>query len=83
MLSSECREGIYYSFRKPPLLTVVIGGSCSDGIALIADKKVSSLSGRVLRFEEKIRGDLAHILIGYAGSLNMFFFVIMRKRIQG
>lgn len=82
MLSSECREGIYYSFRKPPLLTVVIGGSCSDGIALIADKKVSSLSGRVLRFEEKIRGDLAHILIGYAGSL-MFFFVIMMKRIQG
>ena len=81
VLSSECCEGIYCCFRKPPLLTVVIAASCSDGIALIADKKVSSLSGHIIRFEEKIRGDLAHILIGYAGRVNMFD--IFRKHIVG
>ena len=63
------------------MLTVIIGAKCSDGIALIADRKVSAVSGRVLRFEEKIRGDLAHILIGYAGGVSMFD--VFRKYIVG
>jgi hypothetical protein len=66
---------------NPPVLTVIIGAKCSDGMVLIADRKVSAVSGRGLRLEEKIRGDLAHILIGYAGRASMFD--IFRKYIVG
>ena len=74
-------EGIYHCFREPPILTVVSGARCSDGIVLIADRKISTVYGRELRFEDKIRGDLAHILIGYAGRVSMFD--IFRKYVVG
>ena len=80
-LEGQRREEIYYCFREPPLLTVTIGAKCSHGMVLIADRKVSTVSGRKLRFEEKIRGDLAHLLIGYAGRVSMFD--IFRKYIVG
>jgi len=53
-------------------LTVVIGAKCSDGIAMIADKKLTDLSGGDPQFRNKIRGDLGHILMGYTGSEGMF-----------
>jgi 20S proteasome alpha/beta subunit len=80
-IENKHRENIYHCFREPPLLTVIIGAKCSDGIVLIADKKVSAISGRDIRFEQKIYGDLAHILIGYAGRVSMFD--IFRKYIVG
>ena len=46
---------IYYCFREPPVLTFIIGAKCSDGMVLIADRKVSTVSGRGLLLEEKIR----------------------------
>ncbi|MFZ0514694.1 MAG: hypothetical protein WAM14_24030 [Candidatus Nitrosopolaris sp.] len=74
-------EEIYCCFRKPPLLTVIIGVKCSDGMVLIADRKVSTVSGRKLPLAQKIRGDLTHVLIGYAGRVSMFD--ILRKYIVG
>jgi 20S proteasome alpha/beta subunit len=43
-------DNVYVCFREPPQLTVVIGAICPDGIVLIADKKISAVSGRTLRF---------------------------------
>jgi 20S proteasome alpha/beta subunit len=62
-------------------LTVVIGAKCSDGIVMVADKKISTISGKELKFEGKMFGDLAHVLIEYAGNVNMFG--IFRRYIVG
>jgi len=52
-------------------MTVVIGAKCSDGIVLIADRKLTGKNGEV-RYCEKVVGDLAHVLIGYTGDAQMF-----------
>lgn len=75
------KENIYVCLRDPPILTVVIGAKCSDGIALIADKKLTDLSGGDPQFRDKIRGDLGHILMGYTGLEGMFD--IFRKSVVG
>lgn len=60
------------------LLTVVIGAKCSDGIVLIADKKLTNVIGGKDDEGIKIIGDVAHILMGYSGAVNMFN--VFRKR---
>ena len=80
-LSALPREKIYACLREPPILTVVIGAKCSDGIAMIADKKLTDLSGGDPQFRDKIRGDLGHILMGYTGLEGMFD--IFRKSVVG
>ena len=52
-------------------MTVIIGAKCSDGIILIADKRLTRKNGKVI-YNEKIFGDLAHFLIGYSGDTEMF-----------
>jgi 20S proteasome alpha/beta subunit len=74
-------ENIYVCLREPPILTVVIGAKCSDGIAMIADKKLTDLSGGDPQFRNKIYGDLGHILMGYTGLEGMFD--IFRKYVVG
>ena len=84
IISFRCRHSpsqeIYHCLVDQRALTVVIGAKCSDGIVLVADRKIT-LFGRGQGFEEKIRGDLAHVLIEYAGDVNMFD--IFRKYIVG
>lgn len=75
------QKNIYICLREPPVLTVVIGAVCSDGIAMIADKKLTDLSGGDPKFRDKIRGDLGHILMGYTGLECMFD--IFRKSVVG
>lgn len=63
------------------LLTVVIGTKCKDGIALIADKKLTNIIGGKDDEGIKIHGDLLHILMGYTGAVKMFD--IFRKYVVG
>jgi 20S proteasome alpha/beta subunit len=63
-------------------LTVVIGAVCSDGIVLIADKKLmNTIGGKDEDAGIKIHGDLKHILMGYTGNVKMFD--IFRKYVVG
>ena len=48
-------------------MTYVLGARCSDGVVLVADKKVTSDSGATVKFESKIFWDTG-IFIGYSGS---------------
>jgi hypothetical protein len=75
------QKNIYICLREPPVLTVVIGAVCSDGIAMIADKKLTDLLGGDPQFRDKILGDLGHILMGYTGLECMFD--IFRKSVVG
>jgi 20S proteasome alpha/beta subunit len=52
-------------------LTVIIGAKCSDGIVLIADRKLTRTNGQVF-FSDKIIGDFKHFLMGYTGDVEMF-----------
>ena len=67
----ERRENIYPCLIDEQPLTVVIGAKCSDGIVLIADRKLTRKNGEIT-YREKIFGDLPHVLIGYTGDVQMF-----------
>jgi len=62
-------------------LTVIIGAKCSDGIVMIADRKITDMTGNTLQYDNKIFGDMEHILIGYGGGIGTFD--IFRKYIVG
>jgi 20S proteasome alpha/beta subunit len=72
---------LYHSLRKPPILTVVVGAICSDGIALITDTKLTNIFGGKPRYGRKLFGDLKHMLMGYTGSEEVFD--IFRKYVVG
>jgi 20S proteasome alpha/beta subunit len=64
-------EEIYTCLTEASLLTVVIGAKCSDGIVLIADRKLTKRNGEFC-FRDKIIGDIEHCLIGYTGDVDLF-----------
>ncbi len=74
-------KSIYLALLKPPILTVIIGAKCSDGIVMIADRNVTDMTGNTLRYENKIFADMEHIPIGYGGGSGTFD--IFRKYIVG
>jgi hypothetical protein len=41
-------------------------------LVIVADKKISTISGKELKFEGKMLRDLVHVLIKYADNVNMF-----------
>jgi 20S proteasome alpha/beta subunit len=76
------REDINLCRREAESLTVVIGAACSDGIVMIADKKLTNTIGGMDEIPGiKIHGDLEHILMGYTGAVKMFD--IFRKNVVG
>ena len=75
-------EAIYACLDEAPPLTVVIGAKCSDGVVLIADKKLTDIfGGKPPEYKHKLSGDLGHFLIGYTGLEDVFH--IFRKSIIG
>lgn len=62
-------------------MTVVIGATCSDGLVLVTDAKLTNIFGGKPRYGRKLFGDLAHLLIGYTGSEEVFD--IFRKYVVG
>ena len=82
ILSFEDNDtSIYPSLREPPILTVCIGAKCSDGIALIADRKYTSVILGREEFDQKVFGDIAHFLTLFTGVWDAFD--IFRKYIVG
>lgn len=41
-----------------PLLTLILGAKCLDGVALIADTKMTGIEGTFFGHEDKISGEL-------------------------
>lgn len=76
----ESQEGIYVCLSEPPILTVIIGAKCSDGVVLIADKKMTKIGGEP-QFKDKIFGDLAHFPLAYTGKEDVFH--VFRKAMVG
>jgi 20S proteasome alpha/beta subunit len=72
--------GLYYCLREPPILTVIMGAKCVDGIVLVTDKKMTAEDG-TFTYCDKIFGDLSHIIMGYTGWERTFD--IFRKYIVG
>ena len=54
---------------------------CSDGIAMIADTKLTDMYGGRPKYRRKLFGDLAHSIVCYTGSEEVFDF--FRKYIVG
>ena len=61
----------YVTF-KLPILTVIIGAKCIDGVVMVADKKVTDYSGNTKYYTNKIFADSKHILIGYGEAVDNF-----------
>jgi 20S proteasome alpha/beta subunit len=78
---TEMDTDTYVCLPKPPILTVVIGAKCSNGIVLIADTKFTDMTGGNTEHGRKIFGDLAHFLVAYSGT--EYAFDIFRKYIVG
>ena len=49
-------------------MTVNIGAKCSDGIALIADKKYTNISLGKENLDSEVFGDAAHFLTLFTGQ---------------
>lgn len=75
--------GLYQSLREPPILTAVIGAECKDGIVLVADTKLVRGVDKEpeIKLDEKIKADLEHFMVGYAGTEKTF--EIFRKYMVG
>lgn len=75
-------QNIYFSLNEAPLVTVIIGARCSDGVVLVADKKLTDIFDRIPpEFTNKLSGDIRHFLMGYTGLREIFD--IFRKAIVG
>jgi 20S proteasome alpha/beta subunit len=74
---------LYKSLSEPPILTAVIGAECNDGIVLVADTKLVRGVDKQpeIKLDEKIRADLEHFIVGYAGTEKTF--EIFRKYMVG
>lgn len=74
-------KDIYCCLSQAPQLTVIIGAKCSDGIVLIADRKLTNIFDESVRYDNKLFGDLSHIVMGYTGAEKIFD--IFRKYVVG
>lgn len=74
---------LYQSLREPPILTAVIGAECRDGTVLVADTKLVRGVDKEpeIKLDEKIKADLEHFIVGYAGTEKTF--EIFRKYMVG
>lgn len=65
-------EALTYKYKNASSeVTVIIAASCNDGVVIIGDRKVTFQTSDP-KYEDKLRGDLAHVIIGYAGSQGVF-----------
>ena len=61
-------------------MTLLLGARCNDGVALVADRKVTTRDGLQPQFADKIRGELLGIRIGFSGD--RFTFELFGNRIR-
>jgi len=54
-------------------ITFILGARCSDGVVLIADRKITNLDeGLTFDFGDKLFAELCHIVFGSTGSTGIF-----------
>jgi 20S proteasome alpha/beta subunit len=55
-------------------MTYILGSRCSDGVVLVADKKIIILEdgGAENKFSDKLFTDIEKLIIGYSGSRRVF-----------
>lgn len=53
-----------------PAMTFILGSKCSDGVVLVADKKitVTDNSGMYFDYSDKLFAELRHAIFGSSGS---------------
>ena len=61
-------------------MTYILGSVCSDGVVLVADKKVTMGDGVAFDYQEKIYGDFHGVIFGAAGSVGIY--ELLRYQIQ-
>jgi len=58
-------------------LTLIIGGKCPNGVAIIADTKITCIEGTFFGYEQKLYGELTNVLFGCAGNLDIIYLFRM------
>jgi 20S proteasome alpha/beta subunit len=58
---------------KLPNMTFILGARCSDGVVLVADRKITNLDeGLTFEYGDKLFAELSHIVFGSSGSTGIF-----------
>ena len=60
---------------KLPNMTLILGARCSDGVVLVADKKITKtneISSISYEYINKLHGELSHVIFGISGSTETF-----------
>jgi 20S proteasome alpha/beta subunit len=53
-------------------MTFILGAKCTDGVVLIADKKITIECGADFDYTDKLHGVLRHVIFGASGSPDTF-----------
>lgn len=54
-------------------MTYILGSRCSDGVVLVADKKIITMNGGAEnKYSNKLFSDIDNVIIGYSGAKRIF-----------
>jgi 20S proteasome alpha/beta subunit len=54
-------------------MTYILGSRCSDGVVLVADKKIITINGGAEnKYSNKLLSDIDKVIIGYSGAKRIF-----------
>ena len=60
-------------------MTLILGASCSDGVVLVADRKITKINeiGSIsFEYKNKLHGELSHVIFGISGSTETFGYFV-------
>lgn len=72
MLDGFPRENHQTGVDDKQRMTFILGSRCIDGVVMIADKKVTLGDCSEHYYENKLFGEIRHVIFGAAGSTNLF-----------
>lgn len=58
--------------HRPKDMTYILGSVCSDGVVLVADRKVTLGDGTTHEYEDKLFMDTPWMVVGSSGTLGLF-----------
>ena len=64
---------------KLPNMTFILGARCTNGVVLVADKKITRTNefGSIsFEYKRKLHGELGHVIFGVSGSTDTFEFFV-------
>jgi 20S proteasome alpha/beta subunit len=60
-------------------MTLIVGAKCTDGVVLVADKKIikiNEIDSISFEYKRKLHGELRHVIFGLSGSTETFEFFV-------